>query len=294
LSMRPFRTVDLSFGLVCIPTQVYTLQVDRSGSGLGSYCPDCRGQIGLRRYCKACGKTFHTSDDPFKGEGSARWQDIAKGVDAGGRVVVIESHELDEIKPPSSREVAIKYFVPVESLSRQLHLYVHSVYLLRAAVPKRGRSPVDNTHYRKALSLLREVMARRRVVGVAKVCLSAGREHYALVWPDGKNLLLLLLRYESEVRVQWLAEAEEDYEGVEPSEEELKAGEMLVESMIRPSIEPVGEDAYVENLKKLIQAKVEGVEPQIQKPEPSKPTLDLVAALKASISQAAKQPEARE
>jgi len=281
--LRPWRTVDLSFGLVCIPTQIYTIQVERSGTGLGSYCPDCRGRIGLRRYCKACGKTFHTSDDPFKEEGASRWQDILKGVEAGGRVVVIENHELEEIKPPSSRQVSIEYFVPVEALSRSLHLYVHTVYLLRAAVPKSGRTPVDNTHYRKALSLLREAMARRKVVGVAKVCLSAGREHYALIWPDGKNLLLLLLRYGSEVRADWLAEAEEDYEGIEPTEEELKMGEMLVESMTKPQIEPVGEDAYVENLKKLIEAKLQGVEPEIERPKPTEPTLDLVAALKASI-----------
>ena len=291
--MRAYRSIDLSLpgGMVNIPGQVFTIQVGRQGRGLKTFCPECHGKIRERNFCESCGTTYHTKIDPYQEAGSKTTEDILHGEYVGKDVVIVGKEELANIAPESSAKVSIEYFAPMENLSRSLPLFVEKVYLWRPAPLKRGRQVLDNTHLRKAGALTLRAMFLQRVVGVGKVCLSRNREHVCLVKPEQGVLVLLLLRYETEVRLGDLEEAQEDYEDIKNTDQEIKAGVNLIKDYTKKKLgDELLRDAYAENLGKLIEAKAKGGKFEAPKPVRAEPAIDLVEALKASMKVAPQIP----
>jgi DNA end-binding protein Ku len=139
---------------------------------------------------------------------------------------------------------------------------------------------------RRPYSLLAQVMAEKQCLAVAKLTMH-NREHTVVLRPHRGGLLLHTLFYQNEVgHVEHFGEAVTD----------LRAGEIQVAEQLVETLEAKWDpakfhDTFEENLKKLIQARLEGGEVTgEEKPRKMTPPADLMAALKESLAQMRKPP----
>jgi DNA end-binding protein Ku len=108
------------------------------------------------------------------------------------------------------------------------------------------------------------------------------REYTVFLRPKQGGLMLHTMYYADEVR---------ELEGfgqpdVELKEAELKVAHQLIEALAGPFDPEKYHDDFQENLKKLIQAKLEGQEIKpVEKPKKLAPVVDLMAALKQSLAE---------
>jgi DNA end-binding protein Ku len=116
------------------------------------------------------------------------------------------------------------------------------------------------------------------------------REYTVILRPYHRGLMLHTMYYQEEVR------AMENFgaEAGEIREAELKIANQLIEALAGKFEPSQYHDAFQENLKKLIKARLEGRElPAVEKTAPA-PVTDLMSALKQSLEQMGrKKPAAR-
>jgi len=108
------------------------------------------------------------------------------------------------------------------------------------------------------------------------------REYTVFLRPKEGGLMLHTMYYSDEVR---------EVEGFGRPDVELKEGEVkiahqLIEALAGEWDPEKYHDTFQENLKKLIEAKLEGQEVQpVEKPKKMAPVVDLMAALKQSLAE---------
>jgi DNA end-binding protein Ku len=105
------------------------------------------------------------------------------------------------------------------------------------------------------------------------------------------GLMLHTMYYENEVRqVEQFGKTG----GIELKEAELTVAHQLVEALADDFDPKKYHDTFEENVRKLIQARLEGKEtPAVEKPRKLAPVVDLMAALKESLAQVPKKPAQR-
>jgi DNA end-binding protein Ku len=82
--------------------------------------------------------------------------------------------------------------------------------------------------------------------------------------------------------------------GIELKDAEVKVAHQLVEALAADFDPKKYSDTFEENVKKLIQARLEGKEvTPVEKPRKPAPVVDLMAALKESLAQIPKKPAQR-
>jgi DNA end-binding protein Ku len=138
----------------------------------------------------------------------------------------------------------------------------------------------------KAYALLREALARSGKVGVGRFVLR-NRETMGIVKPEGPVLVLNQMRYVSELRDP----GELTLPAVgEVSEKELALAENLIETLTGEWQPDQYTDTYADDLRRIIQAKIDGREPEAQAeaPIPIEVT-DLFAKLSQSLEKAKQQ-----
>jgi DNA end-binding protein Ku len=146
-----------------------------------------------------------------------------------------------------------------------------------------------DTHYleprpmgEKPFQLLREAMIKTGKVAVAKVTF-ARKEHLACLRPFGEGLSLHSMRYPAEI----MPPPEVMPLKTELTKAELTMAESLINSMVQPFDPGQYRDEYREALQKIIDAKVKGRKPAPTQPPPAEEdTVDLMAALEASLAKA--------
>jgi DNA end-binding protein Ku len=147
----------------------------------------------------------------------------------------------------------------------------------------------EDTHYvepeemgAKPFTLLKTVLEKTDMVGVAKVAF-ARREHLCCLRPLDKILALHTLHYQQEILpTEDMAPAEKKVTGAE-----LDMATKLVEAMTTKFKPGEYEDEYAAAVKKVVEAKLKGIE--IKAPEtPKMKVEDLMSALKASVAAAKK------
>jgi DNA end-binding protein Ku len=123
-------------------------------------------------------------------------------------------------------------------------------------------------------------------VGVAKIAMH-NREHIVILRPGSKGILLHTMYYPDEIRQ--VEEFRTDTSTVK--EKELALAKTLVESLLAPFEPEKYKDDYRENLKAMIQAKVEGKEIiETAAPTHKAPVIDILEALKMSLAEGKKPP----
>jgi DNA end-binding protein Ku len=181
--------------------------------------------------------------------------------------VVIEPEEIKKIEPKTAKAMEILEFVKASEVDP---LYFESSYFM---VPEEaGRRPY---------ALLTKALEASEYYGIAKITMH-NREYTVFIRPHEGGLMLHTMYYAEEVK-----EVKEfGAPDVELKEAEVKVAHQLIEALADKWDPKKYHDEFQENLKKLIQAKLEGgAVAEVEKPKKLAPVVDLMSALKQSLAQ---------
>ena len=241
----------LSFGLVSVPVRLFTAARSESLSFNQLHKSD-NSRIKQVIYCQ-------TEDKPIPRN------EIVKGYEyEKGKYVVVEDEEIRKVAPKTAKVMEILEFVKADEVDP---VYLESSYYMG---PDEGGE--------KPYALLFEALKETGFYAVAKIAMH-NREHIVVVRPGERGIILHTMYYADEVRSS--EEFRTDTSKV--SEKERALAKMLVESLAA-SFEPEKyHDTYRDNLKKMIEAKVEGHK-VVETPEAHvAPVIDIMEALKKSL-----------
>ena len=203
--------------------------------------------------------------------------DIVKGYEyRKDEYIIIEPEEIKKIEPKTAKTMEILEFVKSNEVDP---VYFESSYYM---VPEEaGRRPY---------ALLTKALEESEYVAIAKLTMH-NREYTVFLRPHTKaEQMLHTAYYAEEVREVESFGAPD----VEIKEAEIKVSHQLIEALAAEWDPEKYHDTFQDNVKKLIETKLEGGEVQaVEQPKKMAPVVDLMAALKESLAQT-KKPAASE
>ena len=269
-SKRALWKGAISFGLVHIPIALHSATADQ---GLDFDWLDKRSMdpVGYKRINKATGKEISK-------------ENIVKGIEyEDGQYVVLSPEEIQAAYPKTTQTVEIEAFVPISDIP---FIYLERPYYI---------SPINKGA--KVYALLREVLAKAKKVGIAKVVIQT-KQHLAILMPCGPALILNLLRWEDEIR-SWedLNLPAQGAKAAGLTDKEMAMGEQLVADMSAKWKPEAFTDSFKEQILQLVKEKVEAGETEsVTQPdaEESEGTgakiLDLTEMLQRSLNKGTRTP----
>lgn len=201
--------------------------------------------------------------------------EIVKGYEySKGEYVVVEPEEIKKIEPKTAKAMEILQFVKAGEVDP---IYFETSYYLMPE--EAGKRPY---------ALLSRAMEDSGHFAIAKLTMH-NREYTVILRPYEHGLMLHTMYYADEVReLEGFGE-----ESVELKEAELKIANQLIEALTDKFDPERFHDSFQENLKQMIQARIEGREiSEVEKPSKPAPVVDLMDALKNSLARMEKKPVA--
>jgi DNA end-binding protein Ku len=256
----------LSFGLISIPIRLFVAARSERIS-LNQIHKDCGSRIKMPLFCPVCNRQVPRTE-------------IVKGYEhEKDQYVLFTDEELDKIEPESARSMEILEFVKTNEVDP---LYYDTSYYM-----------VPEEEGKKAYQLLLKAMDESAYAAIAKITMH-GREQIVVIRPRANGLTLHTMFYANEVRE--VAEYGRT-DKVELKASEKKLAEQLIESLAAPFDPSKYRDEYQVNMRDMIDAKLKGQQ-VVEAPHVKRaPVIDLMEALKKSISDrqasAAKKPPMR-
>jgi DNA end-binding protein Ku len=245
---------SLAFGLVNIPIELYSAMRDHRPRFRLLHAKD-EAPIKYERVCQTEGKPVN-------------WDDLVKGYEyEKGQFVVLTKEDFKTAAVEKTKTIDILDFVDPKEIDER---YFETPYYL---VPAKGAE--------RSYALLREAIRDSAKVGIAKIILRDS-QHLAGVEAIGDALVLTMMRFADE-----LADLGEfrfpAANGIRPAE--LKMAKQLVDTLSAKWEPEKYTDEYVENLKRVIQAKLKGRKPKLKERETPQgaEVVDLMARLRASL-----------
>jgi len=251
---RSIGTATISFGLVSIPTKLYTTN-ESSGDIHFNMLHDADGARLKQQYiCTKCNEVVDR-------------EHTVKGYEhAKGQYVVLSGEELKALDAVATQTIALEEFVPASAVDP---LFVEKSYYLG---PDKGGE--------RAYKLIHDAMLETGLVGIASYS-ARGKQYIVQLRPYQSGLIIHQLRYAQEVK-PWA-------EVPIPDLPELKAAEIglakqIIQQIAHETFSPEKyKDEVSERMMELIQKKVEGQEITIAPEAPAGKVIDLMEALKASL-----------
>jgi DNA end-binding protein Ku len=205
--------------------------------------------------------------------------EIVKGYEyRKGEYVIIEPEEIKKIEPKTAKAMEILEFVKAEDVDP---VYFESSYYLMPE--EAGKRPY---------ALLVRALEETDYVAIAKLTMH-NREYTVFLRPTNGGMMLHTMYYSEEVRQ---LEGFGETSGIDLKDAEVKIAHQLIEALAADWDPEKYKDTFEENLKTLIQARIEGrdVTP-VEKVKKPAPVVDLMAALKQSLAsmEGRKKPAAR-
>ena len=194
--------------------------------------------------------------------------DIVKGYEfRKDEYIIIEPDEIKKIEPQTAKTMEILEFVKSGEVDP---VYFESSYYMMPE--EAGRRPY---------ALLTKALEESEYVAIAKITMH-NREYTVFLRPHEGGMMLHTMYYAEEVRkVEGFGAPD-----VELKEAEVKVAHQLIEALADEWDPEKYKDNFQENLKKLIETKLEGGEvAAVEKPKKLAPVVDLMAALKQSLAQ---------
>ncbi len=250
---------QLTFGLVSMPVRLMTAARGEIVSFNQLHKTD-GSRIKQVIYCQAEDKPIPRTE-------------IVKGYEyEKDRYVVIEDEDIKKVAPKTAKVMEIQEFVKADDVDP---VYLESSYYM---------APEDSGE--KPYTLLFEALKETGYYGIAKIAMH-NREHVVILRPAKKGIILHTMYYADEIR----AGEEFRTDSSQVKEKELNLAKMLIASL-EAEFEPQKySDAYRENLKRMIEAKVAG-QNIVETPQPHvAPVIDIMEALKKSLEQKKKPPQ---
>jgi DNA end-binding protein Ku len=243
----------LSFGLVAIPIQLSPAARTERIS-FNQLHKVCHTRLKQPLFCPTCNRQVERSE-------------VEKGYEyEKDQYLLFTEEELDRIEPESARMMEILEFCKLDEIDP---LFFDASYHV---APEAAGA--------KAYKLLHETMQRTGYAGIAKVTMH-NREYIVIVRARKTGLTLHTMFYSNEIRA-----ASETGEGkFEIREQERALAMQLVESLAAPFDPEKYHDTYQEALRTLIEAKAQGQDVVAVPSAAQAPPVDLMAALKQSLSQ---------
>jgi DNA end-binding protein Ku len=242
--------------MVSIPVKLFTATDTQDISFKQLHVAD-NSPIKLVRRCAADGKDLATDE-------------IVKGYEySKDRYVIVDDADLEQLPLPSKSTIELASFVKGEEIDP---LYFEKAYYVEPE--EVGRKP---------FALLVRALTERKLVAVGKLAIRTKERLCALRTKDG-GLVLETLYYGDEVRPAELAPGT-----VAVSDAEMKIANALIDLLCEPFDPGKYKDDYREAMMTMVTAKLEGQQYVVAPaPEALPPSVDLMAALRASV-EAAKQ-----
>jgi DNA end-binding protein Ku len=257
--MRSIWRGAITFGLVNVPVKVYTATEDHDLPMHQVHNAD-GGRIRYQRRCEICGRVVE-------------FQDIDKAYDAGDRTVVLTAEDLKSLPSEKSREIDVVEFVPAAQIDS---IRLDRSYYLEPD----SKSP-------RSYMLMRKVLEDTDRVAVVQFTLRQ-KTRLGVLRVHGKVLLLQSLLWDDEVREADFPSLDAD---VRIQKREVEMATSLVQSFESDFSPADFTDEYQEQLKKLVDAKLEQGESvdtdatfgKQDEDEGDGQVIDLMEALKRSV-----------
>lgn len=255
--MRPVWNGSVSFGLVSIPVRLFSGANPRQGIDLDMLHKDDHSPIRYARICRKDGEEIP-------------WNDIVKGYEyQDGDYAVLTKKELEALDAEKTQTIDIMQFVDEPDIDIR---YFEKPYYLEAI--KGGE---------KAYALLRTALGKSKKLALAKYVMHE-HEHLAAIKPVGRALVLMQMRFPSDLREPGELNIPTD-RGL--TDKEIEMALKLVKQETQPFVPEDLRDTYTDELEDLIKKKIKGKKPSKAKAKKPKETSskDLMSALKASIKE---------
>jgi DNA end-binding protein Ku len=258
--MRAIWKGHISFALVTIPVSLFSA-TKRNEISLHYLHKGDLSPVSYKRFCD-------TEDKEVP------WEEITRGYEyEKDHYIEITDEDLEGADVELTRTIQVMEFVSESEIDP---VYFDKPYYLE---PQKGGE--------RAYALMREALAHSGKVGIAKVVLKS-REHLAAVKPVGKMIMLGMMRFAHEI-VDPSSLKLPDV--IVPAGKEMDLARTLIDSMT-DKFEPAKyKDEYHDKVLEVIQAKVEGVTPQVGKAAAKAPgkVVDLMEILKQSLEETQKK-----
>lgn len=266
--MRTIWNGSITFGLVNIPvglalaTKPAARQSDVSFRTLHR---ECGTPIRQKRWCPVHDREVGP-DELVKG-----WE-VAKG-----EFVFVEDADLEAIEQQDdSRAIEIMRFVPLDQIDP---VFFDRTYYL---------APASASAQRRPYVLLLRALQEGTMAALGRFILR-GQENFCLIRPRGDALALETLFVAEDVRSQ--VEVEEAVGETDVKEAELDLARQVIESLSADFDPAELESEYRRDLRAMLEAKLSGEEVKKPEPVPEAPVVDLMEALRRSVSEAQKKKE---
>ncbi|GAS98657.1 DNA end-binding protein Ku [Mycolicibacterium canariasense] len=259
--MRSIWKGSVAFGLVNVPVKVYSATEDHDIKFHQVHAKD-NGRIRYKRTCEVCGEVVE-------------YRDIARAYESDdGQTVVITDEDIATLPEERSREIEVVEFIPAEQLDPLM--YDKSYYL------------EPDSKSSKSYVLLAQTLASTDRVAIVHFALRNKTRLAALRVKDfSKRQVMVVhtLLWPDEIRDPDFPVLDKEVE-IKPAE--LKMAGQVVESMTDDFHPEQFHDTYQEELRELVQAKLEGGEAFTTEEQPTnldetEDVSDLLAKLEASV-----------
>jgi len=252
----------LTFGLISMPVRLFS-GARSSGISFNQLHRTDHHRVKQQLICPLDNQVLERSD-------------IVKGYEyRKDEYVIVDPEEIKKIEPKTAKTMEILEFVKSADVDP---VYFESSYYM---LPEEaGRRPY---------ALLTKALEESEYVAIAKLTMH-NREYTVFLRPHKGGMMLHTMYYKEEVR---------EVEGFGPPDVEIKDAEIkvahqLIEALADQWDPEKYHDTFQDNLKKLIETKLEGGTVQaVEQPKKLAPVVDLMAALKESLENA-KKPAASE
>jgi len=247
----------LQFRLVVVPVKAYPAVSTTDDFHFNQLHAGCGERIRYQKHCPVHGEVNNES--------------IVRGYQyAPGQYVLVETSELEKLRPPKERGLVLEQFVDAERIDPVL-FSGRSLYLFPEGLPAQ-----------RPYRVLAEALRCRGKWAVGRVTMS-GHRHLVAVRPAGRLLAMHVLHNPQKVRaVSWL---EAELGNGASSQEEQQLACTLIDSATAPVDWSQYRDDTAEKLSALIQAKIEHRQVVAPAEEPVE-VPQLLDALKQSVAAA--------
>ena len=254
MAARPTWKGFLKISLVNIPVRVFPATDAAATISFNQLHRECGSRIQQKKWCPSCEKEITNTD-------------LVKGYEfEKGRYVTLEEEDIAKVRPESTRVINIVQFADASVIDP---VYVEKPYYLAP----------DGTVAGEAFAVMREGMAGKAAIG--KLALY-GREYLVAIQPRENGLVMYTMRHASEVRAMG---AIDELKSVAAK---IKPDEVKLARQVIGNFETGGDltqykDDYQEQLRGMIDAKVEGREVVTQEEEEAPKVVNLMEALRQSL-----------
>src|SRR5262245_17174558 len=248
---------QIRLSLVAFPVKLYTAVSSSSRVSFNQLHKNCNKRLKQQMLCPE--------------HGAVERADIVKGYEYDdGKYVVMEDSDFEKVKLETNHTIQITQFIDADELHP---LYHESAYFVGP----------DGPLAEDAFRVIREALRESGKIGLGRVVLS-GREQVVALRVEDKGFLLTTLRSREEVRSP--TTYFEDIRNGDVPADQLKLAKQLIESHEAELDLTQFTDRYQDSMLEIIRAKIAGSEPVIVQEEEAGKIINLMDALKQSLSQA--------